>query len=216
MPIPRQLPWLEKAPLPFLGKIPLTPGEGKLYSRPYPRLPSCGPWATAAPWRELLSPLLLPARCWGWLGKHFQRQRRNYQLWRLEKTMARSFLKEPGIVYEHSSKMLVREVNKRSSSVAEFGERFWLVQRSAWQIPKEGCPGGQGGPGTAGWPPRNPSAIPRNPLSQHRKWSRKPARTNSDSQPAPKVTAQNVGTGTGSMERIERPCPDMQGWSLGS
>lgn len=41
-------------------------------------------------------------------------------------------------------------------------------------------------------------------------------RGHSDSQPAPKGTAQNVGTGTGSMERIERPCPDMQGWSLGS
>lgn len=43
--------------------------------------------------------------------------------------MAKSFLKEPGIVYEHSSKTFMREVNKRSSSDAEFGERFWLVQR---------------------------------------------------------------------------------------
>lgn len=35
---------------------------------------------------------------------------------------------------------------------------------------------------------------------------------------APKGTAQNTGTGTGSMfqGRDERPCSDMQGWRLGN
>lgn len=47
--------------------------------------------------------------------------------------MARSLLKEPRIVYEHSSKTFVREVNKRSSSDAEFGD-FGLF-RDLWQIP---------------------------------------------------------------------------------